>query len=385
MLEHFLDSDKIPSIKKQSKTFLEIAKQPHYENVISNIYAFYFDPYEEHGLGHLFIDAFRDCIKDKVQNQNGFSTELLEGFYEFVVETEYGTNDRGRIDIFLYNDNQGIIIENKIYHHLANNLSDYIKTAEDRVGENKNIGVLLTLTPHKGRVHPQFVNILHIDFLSRVMANIGHLLVEASEKYVTFLKDLYQNIENMSTKEMSDRDFEFYLKNQDKILDAVEFNNRVKDYIKSQVERAWNKQRDILVDEATKNTYQYYSYLVATKEGVDDIFFCMWFDKLLSGQKEIWINIYLTGDNIKKYFSTRPQSKQTKDYRQSIHKIVKSYSEYKIELYSEQKKNTGWMYVAGKTYNLNDHQIMNLQDTIGELIKEDRFIDLFDKLTECLK
>ncbi len=42
-LQTFLDQASIPSVKQQPKTFLEIARQPHYENVISNIYAFYFD------------------------------------------------------------------------------------------------------------------------------------------------------------------------------------------------------------------------------------------------------------------------------------------------------------------------------------------------------
>ncbi|WMN06118.1 hypothetical protein QYS48_31660 [Marivirga arenosa] len=39
-LSDFLKSNEIPSVKQQPKTFLEIARQPHYENVISNIYAF---------------------------------------------------------------------------------------------------------------------------------------------------------------------------------------------------------------------------------------------------------------------------------------------------------------------------------------------------------
>ena len=47
-LQEFLYQEKIPKIKKRPKTFLGIAKQPHYENVLSNIYAFFFDIKEEH-------------------------------------------------------------------------------------------------------------------------------------------------------------------------------------------------------------------------------------------------------------------------------------------------------------------------------------------------
>ena len=42
-LQHFINQNDIPIIKGKPKTFLGIAKQPHYENVLSNIYAFYFD------------------------------------------------------------------------------------------------------------------------------------------------------------------------------------------------------------------------------------------------------------------------------------------------------------------------------------------------------
>jgi hypothetical protein len=47
-LQTFLNQNEIPKIKGKQKTFLGIAKQPHYENVISNIYAFYFNVNEVH-------------------------------------------------------------------------------------------------------------------------------------------------------------------------------------------------------------------------------------------------------------------------------------------------------------------------------------------------
>ena len=42
-LQEFLNKSSIPISQKAPKTFLEIARQPHYENVISNIYGFFFD------------------------------------------------------------------------------------------------------------------------------------------------------------------------------------------------------------------------------------------------------------------------------------------------------------------------------------------------------
>ena len=382
-LKIFLESHTIPSVKQQPKTFLEIARQPHYENVISNIYAFYFDPHEEHGLGHLFINAFIKCIQESLKSQAHeiASTDFLDDFQEFVIETEYGTEDKGRIDLLLYNDDQAIIIENKIYHQLANNLNDYWKTAETKERKANMVGVLLTLKKHSGSLHPKFVNVLHLDFLKEVMANIGNHLMEASEKYVTFLKDLYQNIENMSTKQLSDENFKFYIENQDKILDAVKFNDQAKDHIKTQIVDAWNSQEDLKVDPPTKNTYKFYSYREIKKEGVKDLYFCIYFDKLLSGQKEVWISLYLTGDYFKKYFLDHtPENEENNKLISEIKQLIRSYGDKGIKLYNNHKEKRDWEYIAGQTYKLSDNQIANLQETIEGFIKQGEFIKLFDQL-----
>ena len=49
-INDFLQSVTIPKAKRKPKTFLGIAKQPHYEVVLSNLYAFYFRPHEVHKL-----------------------------------------------------------------------------------------------------------------------------------------------------------------------------------------------------------------------------------------------------------------------------------------------------------------------------------------------
>ena len=367
VLKEFLNNNEIPFVKQQPKTFLEIARQPHYENVISNIYAFYFDPYEEHGLGHLFINSFIECIKEQMQQAKIF----LDDFQEFVIETEYGTEDKGRIDLFLYNNEQAIIIENKIYHHLANNLDDYWNTATKEVKTKNIVGVLLTLGKHSGNLHQNFVNVLHFDFLKAVMSNIGNHLMEASEKYVTFLKDLYQNIENMSTKLLSSDDFKFYIENQDKILDTVKFNDQAKEHIKTQIVEAWNSQPNLEVKSATLNTKQFYKYREIQKEGVDKIYFSVYFDKLLNGQKEIWMNIYLTSE----YMSFCKHSE--------ILEIIRQYPS--IEFYNERSEKDGWVFLCGKTYNLNNEQISKLQESLEGFIVNDHFVELFEKLDEKLK
>ncbi|RUA34266.1 MAG: hypothetical protein DSY77_05960 [Bacteroidetes bacterium] len=370
VLSKFLETNEIPSIKRQPKTFLEIARQPHYENVISNIYAFYFDPHEEHGLGHLFINSFIECIKEQMQQAKNF----LDDFQDFIIDTEYSTEKGGRIDLFLYNDEQAIVVENKIYHNLENDLNDYWKTANKNSRKDSDIvGVLLTLTKHTANLNSQFVNVLHLDFLQKVMANIGNHLMQASDKYVTFLKDLYQNIENMSMQNLSTDDLNFYLNHQQKIVDTVEFEKQVKDHIKTQVVNAFNSFKELKVKKATQNTYQYYSYREIEVKNVKDLYFSVFFHDLYISDKTLWIDIHIKENGpYAKYFD-HPE----------IEKIMKSHAHMQLD--KSERKEDGWIYLVDREYTLNSEQMINLEKTVEHFIKKDGFIELFEKLNEKLK
>jgi hypothetical protein len=57
------DFSKLPRRVERPKTFMEIAGYPHYENVCSDILAFFMDPEESHGLKALVIDALATAGK----------------------------------------------------------------------------------------------------------------------------------------------------------------------------------------------------------------------------------------------------------------------------------------------------------------------------------
>lgn len=105
----------------------------------------------------------------------------------------------------------------------------------------------------------------------------------------------------MSTKLISSDDLQFYIENQERILDAVKFNDQSRDHIKTQIMDVWISQPDLEVKSATLNTKQFYKYREIQKEGVDKIYFSVYFHKLLAGEREIWINIYLASDYINFY------------------------------------------------------------------------------------
>ena len=48
-------------IESRVKTFFDVTGFPHYENVISNILAFFFDTNEEHGFKDLWLKSLFEC------------------------------------------------------------------------------------------------------------------------------------------------------------------------------------------------------------------------------------------------------------------------------------------------------------------------------------
>jgi hypothetical protein len=359
----------MPSIKQQPKTFLEIARQPHYENVISNIYAFYFDPHEEHGLGHLFINSFIECVKEQRDHGKSF----LDDFQEFIIDTEYGTQDKGRIDLFLYNDKQAIIIENKVYHHLANNLNDYWKTAKkDNRKEESMMGVLLTLTKHNDQLHKGFVNVLHIDFLQKVMNQLDEYVAEGSNKYLTFLQDLYQNIKNMSEKQLKEQDLKFYLNHADKIQALKQFEEKAFDHIKTELVKGADRKEGFSVQSARSSSYQWYNFRYLKKDGdkeVDNLMITIRFNELM--QKTRRLELYVEVQHDFKQLSVKPE-------------VIDVLDKYPALLQNVPKGQNFWEYLAYKELILTEEDYLNLSDYIYDALNKPEDKSLMDLYTELI-
>lgn len=360
-LQTFLNQSEIPRIKRKPKTFLGIAKQPHYENVLSNIYAFYFDVNEVHRLNNLFVNSLLQLI-----NKN---EERFDVFFDFQVFTEFGVSDQKRIDILLKNDEQAIIIENKVYHQLNNDLKLYYKD----VVVAKKLGVVLSLKPIPVISHPNFLNITHLQLLKQVMLNLGDYLLEANDKYIVFLKDLYQNITNLSTGTMNAKDFEFYQENRDNIHYTARFLNRFKDYVKQEVERACyllNGDEPYL---KLNNSGGRLRYFISKK--VPDLMFTIVFGELYEDHKKrIYIVVELKGkalEDINRY-----------------KKIDFSSEELRVlntDFYT--KKHKGWAHFSGHGYYLesDDWSFDNLAEFIVEKIEKDHLLSVFKKLEVFLE
>ncbi|MAZ72348.1 MAG: hypothetical protein CMC70_04290 [Flavobacteriaceae bacterium] len=367
-LKHFLESETIPKIKKQPKTFLGIAKQPHYENVLTNIYAFYFNVNEVHRFGEVFIASLLELIEEKL----GKDVKDFDSFSDFYVATESPTQKGGRIDLLLFNDENAIILENKVYHTLNNDLIDYWDTIIKGRETNAVVGIVFSLFSIQSTNHPQFINITHKQLLTRVMNNIGGYIMEANTKYLVFLKDLYQNTLNMSTKAMKSEDIQFYKEHRDNIHQTARFLNRFKDHVKKEVEAACNllngESEYLNLKGTTSNRLRYYE-----SKANPDLMFTIGFDNLFrDDRKNIWVVVELKGDAL---------------HDRDVYKeIVFTPGELRFikehEFYTE--KNRGWAHFAVAFYPYEIIDFEDLRNYLVNKIKEDKLLSIFNKLNDFL-
>lgn len=361
-LQAFLDKADIPKTKTKPKTFLGIAKQPHYENVLSNIYAFYFNVNEEHGLKNLFISTFIDIIQEKTKGQ-------AKQFYfdeGFEVRTEVGTGN-GRIDLLLSNESSAIIIENKVYHFLGNDLEDYWNSVKKCEDQNKH-GIVISLRGIEHINHPHFINITHMEFIERVMTNLEGYRKEASPKYLIFVQDLYQNIHNLSTPDMDKKELEFYFDYQQKINQISTLNDRVNKHILIQVEKA-----HIPFEKTTKisgKRTKRFRYFKSKKN--PQLMITVVIEDLLKPEKEMYIAVELKGKGL----VNKEQYRGLFDYE------TPEYTLLRKDFYKNTSKD--WAHFAGSHYHLTDDQIADLSNTIIDLIQADDYLKIFNKLDNFL-
>ena len=364
-LESFLDSADIPTIEKAPKTFLGIAKQPHYDNVLSNIYAFYFNPFEEHGLKDLFIRSFEQVVG----RTNLGKKKKLQFTQEFEIHTEYKTLKNGRIDLLLMNESNAFIIENKVYHILNNDLQDYWDSVE--LADDSKIGVLLTLKKLAHDKKDLFVNITHLSFLKAVMKNAGPYLLEANDKYVVFLTDLFQNIINLSNP-MDIEKVEFYLKNQNQLDAAYNLKLEVIKYLKSEVEKVPNLLNEKLNLYTPKSgSYNESRLRYYTSHYFPNLMFTIIFDGLFDSKKELDVYIELNNKDIK--------------LCQGIDKSVFTDEENKLRVKEFDNNKNTWAHFAHKRFVLNNSELTDLSSFINKEIVDSNLMSIFLKLKNHLK
>ncbi len=169
----------LPNTSK-SESIFDIAGYPHYENVSSNILAFYLNPNNEHGLGNLLLSSLMSLAGGNESHQQIRS-----------VDREVQSNNGGRLDIVIETHCLIIGIENKIFQPLNNDLADYSDTIDERAKPNQLDKVKIILSRRKEKESSGFVCVTYKEFWSKIREHLGNYITTSSQKWVLYLTAIF--------------------------------------------------------------------------------------------------------------------------------------------------------------------------------------------------
>lgn len=223
--------NKIPKKVVRKETLMDIAGIEHLENHWSFIYLYFFNPKGSHGLSRLFVDTLQRLICEDT-GKTALSMDTFSVVREDAVPDERG--NMKRIDLLLQNDDEAIIIENKVYAKLYNRLELY--WGKPNIPEDNKRGVVFSLWP-TNPTHYGFINITHERFAKAIEGNLPAYFKDARPKALILLQDFIQNIYNV-THSMNEEELRFYFEsnNRKKINRLAEIRKNVIEYMWKTVE-----------------------------------------------------------------------------------------------------------------------------------------------------
>lgn len=353
-LEVFIKNTTIPKLKKKTLTFQDISGQPHYENVCSNIYAFFFNPSGEHGMGALFINCLVQLINEHKKEPFSFGLD-------FKINTESGTQKKGRIDLLLSTPDTAIIIENKIFHYLNNDLDDYW----DSINCQTKQGVVLSLHKINKIPHKDFINITHSELSACIIRNLSTEFLDIPEKYLVYLKDFFQNIQNL-TNPMEEKIIKFYSQHVRQINEIDEIRKKFISHIISEVERS----REGIVEKLApyKNHNESFRYFLCPGKG--NLMITIAFDELFKESKKIYFIVELQNEFLAE--------------KEKFREITFSKEEEKYLSPDFYKTNGNWAHFAVQSQTLSEDDILHLSNYIATTINKSPILSIYKKLKEKL-
>lgn len=371
---------KIPLIEKPEDGFLEISNVAHHENINSSIYAYFLNQ-ERREICTVFYEALYQLISEKLGNEEAFELD------EYQVSTEVLTEKQNRIDILLDDkeNEKAIIIENKIYHILNNDLDDYFKHLTYS-NHNKLIIVLslesydfskpllsttnfqdskklAQITKYNEQVlelynQKKLISITHKEWVDKIREI--KLPANLPSKLYIYLNDFFNTIDNLTKNTTMNESAMFYFQNASLVNKARSTYDQALAYVHQEIDAA--AQILNMKSGGSKNNYSYrYIYDTGNK-----VFYTIIFENLFNGIGSIKIIIEYGGN-----FNKSPK-------RDEIKETLKEYGKFKMGRHS-----SSFYHLAQESYDFN---ISTNNDLSGFLVDtiNNSFADLYNKLTEIL-
>lgn len=251
--------EELPKSQLEMSIF-DISGYPHYENVASNVLAFYLNPHNEHGLQDLLLSS----ILNKVAIEDRNLKNVL-------VSREESTFNQKRLDLLIETDNLLIGIENKIFHHLNNDLNDYSYALKKWAQPNNLEIVKIVLSIKKEQPSDGFVNVTYEELFTEIRRRMSHYQI-TKNKWYFYLLDFMNSIEGLAGSKMKiDENDQFFLDNFEKIEALLgernkflaKLNNKVVELQQKiekppQCKRQWIYSKSCLVHD-----FEFFSYKIA--------------------------------------------------------------------------------------------------------------------------
>lgn len=348
----------VPDVKESKEsTMLDIAGYPDYENVISNIYAFFLDEKGEHGYGRLFITALMNLLPESLV-KNG----LLE---EYTVSREYPTDKKGRIDIVILSNQKpkkvkpfSIFIENKIHAQLNNDLKDYASTM---ARDYNSIGIVLTLK--KTSVDAGLTNITHKQWAGSIQKLLETTDYDVSDKYRVFLNDFLSHINSYTMKAVTKKQLQYVSENREALASVQKLTWAVIEHFQSEVRK--------IGDYSELKKVQTRGDWASIRYTDFPIFLYLYFDDFIQSGKfltELWIKEDDSTSNIKRF-----------ERNKRIKEISGKHGINKLE-----ETAYGWIPIGYKHYPLDADDAYNFNQYIIKTIEKD-WMELMSHLKYMMK
>ena len=289
---------------KKETTLFDVAGFPHYENVASNVLKFFLDTNndKEHGFGNLWLKAVLNAY-----NQKSGSNILLASVFTNDVKREYSNGADKRIDLLIDMESMIVVIENKIFADIYNDLNVYTQMAKNyKNTDTVIVGIVLSLSPLKGKEEyfkaTNYVNttyeeifayiednweydennkwqLLAKDFITNIRQLKGIMNMKFNQDWLKFVGENGKDINRLIQLYNDDLDVRLnLLRELDKAIDDVEgiirhgvYNSSSERYISEYIDVTRENNHAICIE-----TYLMKEYSKEDWERFDTIYICVW-------------------------------------------------------------------------------------------------------------
>lgn len=338
-LQSFLLDTPIP-VYEPSTGFLEIIRKQHHENINSTLYAYFINS-EEPCVKGIFLEALLELIEEKCNKK-------IQMFHAYAY-TEV-PSEKGRIDILIEDSTSDykIIIENKLYANLHNDLLDYWNSVS--APEKCKIGILLTLNKHAipNEVSGKFINIAHFEWINKIQEKFNPKVSDCALK--VYLTDFINTVNNLTKSYQMNEQSRFYFTHAEKVNQAIATKYAAEVFLNNQLQLIANKlnwqQHGNSMD--WRNFWDENNHL--------DTYLTIITQNLLNGKMKFMLILEL--------------------YREDISKsaVLKQHlieQKFNLTGYKSESRNGQFMHFLTKEYDIEMNDFENFADFVVGKIKED--------------